>query len=439
MLININNSFSIFYEDGFCIWMDPWLETANYESWAALYKMNEFEKFVQSNPYSLPDLVYISHLHTDHYDIDFLNFLKTHIDLVIVIKDFKDGRLKKRLMEEIGPREIICLKEYENYNFKNASLMIVPQVSASSADAENQLEYDLDTSLIIETPDTIVFNEVDNPLHIEDYLNKVIPLSKWNHNSSKTKIGLIGYSGASDYPQSYLGIDRTAEREHVIDKTIKRFWEVSNLLKFDFVIPAGGTFILDGVLSPLNDFAPVPSHAEVQEKSRGDCKLINPIKSILQKSDEGWYISERRDGLVRIPVQNEAKSFFPSQEYAGVTREKLYALKSEVEIAMPDKLLSLFKSLKTQIKFMLHEEDPVFDKIESGAQKICDELWVFKQFSKDKEVLLEIHMHWEMLIKMLQGDLIWNELTFHCVYNRVPNKYEPDAMFALNLYKKLTR
>lgn len=436
MLVNINNSFSIFHEDDFCIWMDPWLEAANYGSWAALYNINEFENFIKCNPYPLPDLVYISHLHTDHYDVDFLKFLKRYLNLVIVIKDFKDGRLKKKITEEVGPSEIICLNEYASYEFKSANLMIVPQISASSADAENQLEYDLDTSLIIETQETILFNEVDNPLHIEDYRGLVIPLSKWNNNSPKTKIGLIGYSGASDYPQSYLGIDRKRERKQVIDRTVNRFWEVTNLLNLDYVFPAGGTFILDGVLNQLNDFAPIPNYLEVEEKSWGNCKLVNPEKNILKKSENGWYACERLDKLRRLPSVNETRSFFANRDYDETIRNELHILKSDVEQAMPDKVLNMFKNLKSQIKFILYEEDPDFEKIERCNQKTCDELYVFQEFSQDKVILLEIHMHWEMLQKMLKANLIWNELTFHCVYNRLPNKYEPDAVFALNLYKK---
>ena len=101
--------------------------------------------------------------------------------------------------------------------------MIVPQISASSAEQENQLEYDLDTSLIIETEDAIIFNEVDNPLHVDDYIHNVLPNSGWNNIKNKTKIGLIGYSGASDYPQSYLGIDRLIERQKLLTKPLSGF------------------------------------------------------------------------------------------------------------------------------------------------------------------------------------------------------------------------
>ena len=439
MIVNINNSFSIFAENDFCIWMDPWLDSANYGSWSALYEPEDFKTFVENSPYPFPDLVYISHLHTDHYDINFLNFLKNYFDLKIVIKDFKDGRLKKRITDEVNPSEILCLKEYEYFEFKSAKLMIVPQVSASSAETENQLEYDLDTSLIIETSDTLLFNEVDNPLHVEDYLNEVLPLSNWNTNGDKTRIGLIGYSGASDYPQSYLGIDRLNERKKIIDKTLDRFWTITKLLSLDYVIPAGGTFILDGNLDNLNQYTPVPKHHEIVEKSKGSSILLNPLAELMKFNNGVWLVENRSDSLERLPSVKRTEDFFEYKEYDSTQKDNLVSLQSEIEKKMPERLVDLFSKLETQIKFILHETDPLFEKIENGLLPVCDELMVFERFAKEKTINLNIHLHWQMLLQMMNGELVWNELTFHCIYNRVPNKYEPDAMFALNLYKSFSK
>ena len=69
-----------------CVWMDPWLESANYGSWAALYKVSEFEDFIRDCTYPLPDIVYISHLHTDHYDVEFLNFLNSTVIYEYLLK-----------------------------------------------------------------------------------------------------------------------------------------------------------------------------------------------------------------------------------------------------------------------------------------------------------------------------------------------------------------
>lgn len=439
MLANINNSFSILEVEDFCIWMDPWIESANYGSWGALYKEAEFECFISDLNYPLPDLVYISHLHTDHYDASFLRFLKTQCELKVFFKDFKDGRLKKRIIDEVGPIDIFTADEYCWYDFGQAKLMIIPQISASSADGDNQVEYDLDTSIIIQTPDALIFNEVDNPLHIEDYINEVLPRSGFNNIRDKVRVGLIGYSGASDYPQSYLKIDREQERKNVINKTIKRFCAVTEILDLDYVIPAGGTFILDGSLNRLNQFAPVPRFEEIEEIFAQKACLINPETYFLKKQGKDIFPEKRRDRCRRLPNANVEKVFFNTKDFKIVDQERLTRLQIEIESQMPEKLKNLFKEMRTRIRFKLLESDPDYDKIMRGCQKVVQEITVFEQFCLEKSIELDIYLHWEMLQLMMTGKLIWNELTFHCVYERKPNEYEPDAMFSLNLYKKFTR
>ena len=65
------NSFLDIQNEKIRILMDPWINTANEGSWAASAKGKEF--LFNSLIKKKIDYIYISHLHTDHFDLQFLN------------------------------------------------------------------------------------------------------------------------------------------------------------------------------------------------------------------------------------------------------------------------------------------------------------------------------------------------------------------------------
>ena len=162
---------------------------------------------------------------------------------------------------------------------------------------------------------------------------------------------------------------------------------------------------------------------------------MNPTSELLKSHGSSWLVENRTDKLKKLPVVNRNEVFFTHKKYSDNIKNELLSLKDSIEKSMPDKLANIFRCMKTQIKFALHENDPEFDKLDRGEQTPVDEFMVFSSFNKNKTIDLTIHLHWEMLLKMLTEKLIWNELTFHSVYDRRPNEYEPDAMLVLNLYK----
>ena len=66
-----NSFISVISKDNRTLWCDPWLSSANGGLWAP--SEISIENFI--NKYQLPNIVYLSHLHDDHFDIDFLNYL----------------------------------------------------------------------------------------------------------------------------------------------------------------------------------------------------------------------------------------------------------------------------------------------------------------------------------------------------------------------------
>ena len=68
------NSFIDIQSNNLRVFMDPWINTANEGSWAGSKNGNNF--ILKSLKEKKVDYIYISHLHTDHFDEKFLKKLK---------------------------------------------------------------------------------------------------------------------------------------------------------------------------------------------------------------------------------------------------------------------------------------------------------------------------------------------------------------------------
>ena len=77
--------------------MDPWINSANLGSWAGCNAKKFFNKKTKIQTI---DFIYISHLHSDHFDIKLLKYLKKiqKKKFKIIIKKFRDNRLKKKFL-----------------------------------------------------------------------------------------------------------------------------------------------------------------------------------------------------------------------------------------------------------------------------------------------------------------------------------------------------
>ena len=56
-------------------------------------------------------------------------------------------------------------------------------------------------------------------------------------------------------------------------------------------------------------------------------------------------------------------------------------------------------------------------------------------FDKRKKIKLKVHVYYKLLLGMIRSKVSWNEVQNHCLYERKPNKYDPDTVMWLNLYK----
>ena len=102
-------------------------------------------------------------------------------------------------------------------------MSIVPQLSSNSKEIDEQISYDLDTSILIHSNKTnkTFFNSVDNPLSIRNLKESKKSLQKKIFNKY---IDVVCFSvgAASEYPHCFTNINRAKEKQKVINESLNR-------------------------------------------------------------------------------------------------------------------------------------------------------------------------------------------------------------------------
>jgi len=419
--------------------MDPWINSANLGSWAGCNAKKFFNKKTKIQTI---DFIYISHLHSDHFDIKLLKYLKKKKKkkFKIIIKKFRDNRLKKKILSYnfLKKKDIIELENYEIYELKRDNYFcILPQLSASVT-INKLINYDLDTSCIFFNKDVKLYNQVDNPYSPLD-LKKIISHLKKIGIKNDYDMSFIPYCAASEYPQGYINLNRKSEKNKIIDKCLKIFYDTSKNIKTKYLVPAGGTYKLDLIYSKLNSYLAVPNNKQVIKKYKlfdknnkinildGEKYFFefNNRKMKLKKSYYKDYFKSYINKNGKDPLDNMIKNKFNSKKI----KNKLELLEKN----FGSKKLEIYTKLKTSISLEIYDKQPLkISQLKSYKKKVSHTIF---NNEKKKIITLKVHMSFKVLYLLINSIISWNELQALCLFERKPNIYEPDANFWLNLYK----
>ena len=434
---NYRNSFVDVQNQELRILMDPWINTANEGSWAGCNGLKYIIKSLKKKPV---DYVYISHLHTDHFDYKFLKDLIKHQKkkFSIIIKKFKDDRLKKKI-QSMNFKNIIDLEEYKFFRLgKFSNFLILPQLSASNT-SNAYINYDLDTSCIFQDRNVNLYNQVDNP-YSENDLKLVLKKLKDNKIDINFDLCFVPYCAASEYPQSFLKIDRKIEKNKIINQTLKRFFNISNLLRCKNIVPAGGSYQLDNIFYKLNKFLAIPSFHKIKKMMTS--KKISHFE--INNSNKNFYLFKSKK-LNLVP--NDSKNYFKNNFSFKTKNISYYNLndqfnKKEIKEKLEtlDKNLmefkkKLYQKTKTKIKFIIWKNHPFKIKNLNNNKNYVEHNVLENEIDKKKKNSLKVHIFYKALLSILENECSWNEIQNHCFFERKPNVFDPDVVFWVNLYK----
>jgi UDP-MurNAc hydroxylase len=218
--------------DGVTLLCDPWLsETGSFLASWHVFPPNDH---LPRAPLLAPDLVYVSHIHEDHYDREFL--AQVSKTATVLIPSFPDKRLRTQL-QELGFRSVVELQSFETFR-------VSPSVELTIVTKD--MPHWHDSALLIRAGDKAVLHQNDCKLS-ESQVTRVL--------DTVTQIDVLynQFSPANWYPMAY---HYAADKEQRIKRSEREQWmnvfvRYVELLRPRLVIPfAGPPALLDRSLLP---------------------------------------------------------------------------------------------------------------------------------------------------------------------------------------------
>ena len=230
---------------------DPWFTEGIYDgSWFHFPKIeNPLESIGDV------DFIYISHIHPDHYDSDFLKiyFRKYGTKKILIANHLPNHLAGKMRADGIEPTIL-----NDKLTIGNTTVEIVPHKTGSISD--------IDSAIVIK------YQSSSNKLHCVVNANDIIFDEEMRSNlkfvANEVDILLCGYTGAGPYPQTYFDSSDNQLNIEANNKKMAFFERYKTLVKAidaKVNIPFAGKYILGGKLVGINDFRGVADPIEVLE------------------------------------------------------------------------------------------------------------------------------------------------------------------------------
>ena len=388
-----------------------------------------------------PNLIYISHLHTDHYDIQILSKYTNKKNTKILIKKFKDQRLKKKILS-LGYSKIIELEAWKTFDFKGYELTIVPCDQMVNSGISGQIQYDLDTSIIVYNKNSNVcfYNHVDNPCS-----SKIIKAVKIFCKKKYGKIDIVSMAprSACEYPQMFLSIKDESKKKIQREINLKSLINTNRNLKIlsaKNYIPAGGNFILYGKFSHHQKFVAHPTTDQIDNFFKktnfnyfniDNCGQVELRNGKVTSYHKGKKINENvflKEGILKKKKYEYQKinSIKKIDEYFEKAKNNYYRLSNIFKLNINFEInIFLYKNLKTNIN------GNIINK------KIFKEYSLKNIKAKSLPNKLDLHLDAKLFYSLIAQKTNWNMATGGSliIFNRKPNIHIPDITFSLNFLR----
>jgi UDP-MurNAc hydroxylase len=198
------------------------------------------------------DLIYVSHIHPDHYDNLFLKRYFARYGLKeVIIADHKPNHLAGKMRGDAIAASVLAGPK----KIGNTTIEILPHKTGSV--------YDIDSAIVLRYFDGRRQHCVVNA---NDIVFDDAMLEALQDNAREVDILLCGYTGAGPYPQTYFDLEdprlmlaADAKRQDFFE----RYKRLTRAMNAKANIPFAGKYILGGKLAQLNDHRGVADATEV--------------------------------------------------------------------------------------------------------------------------------------------------------------------------------
>ena len=410
--------------NGFKILTDPWFTDGVYDgTWYQFPKIDPFD-FI-----SKPDLIYISHIHPDHYDAIFLSkLIEKYGEIKILIPDINPNYLLFKGKSD--GLELLPIRHYKN---DKVEIFIEEQDTGSIAD--------IDSALIIKELSTgNVLLNLNDCIYDQSHTDKLNGIIK--NIGNKLDLLALGYTGAGPYPQTYISLDD--ERDLLVSEADKkkqnffeRYKQYTQTFKAHYNLPFAGEYILGGKHHYLNDYRGVADAYEIKSIDDKAVVLlaggeIDLVTDKITKERDALYniqdIKDRINDLKEIPYDYEKEIFLPIDKINFMRLLKTASLKAHQKIETDEEYHFIFSILdkdgQIKLRFDLNIQDNSITQIQ-----LDDEIR-HSEFS-------EIRMDYRYLYGLLTTVYHWNnaEVGSHYFVNRYPlNNFKRSVQSYLNFF-----
>lgn len=227
---------------------DPWFTEGIYDgSWFHYPKVLDPIKSIGD-----VDLIYISHIHPDHYDVTFLRkYFSVYGLKEVIIADHDPNYLAGKMRADGIKASILP----DGRRIGNTEIRILPHKTGSTSD--------IDSAIVIKYFEGARSHCVVNA---NDIIFDDTMISSLKAAANEPDILLCGYTGAGPYPQTYFDLSNPRFREEATKKKLAffaRYKRLTDSMNAKVNIPFAGKYLLGGRLVALNKYRGVADQTEV--------------------------------------------------------------------------------------------------------------------------------------------------------------------------------
>ena len=395
---------------------DPWFTDGIFDGAWYLYSNNK-------DPFSAIgdcDYIYISHIHSDHYDPIFLRkYCEKFGEKLLVIGDFESNYLEKSIQHDGFKHQV------------NTGPLKLGQTVISVFPHETGSPSDIDSACLVEY---FAEDRVHRVLNINDCIFDPVFLSNFS-KFGQLDILLLSYTGAGPYPQTYFELD---DPELLVAAKSKKSQFIEQYLKIAEVVPAkvripfAGQYLLGGKLSHLNSYrgvsdsyeiGQIDSSAVILNDYEGSIDTVSfkatGTKACLTSTQE---IDERLLEIKKQPMDYEAIPEWMISNKVLVSLLSSALIRASRKSECNQDYFFCFKLPEGNSAVLNARKD-------SGMPLVVtsDGLDVYTPRS-------EVELDYRYLFGLLTGVFHWNnaESGSHLQVRRIPNTFSRDAQNFLN-------
>ena len=399
--------------EGSRLLVDPWLNDGVFEgSWCHAPALSHSIDDLQD-----VDMIYVSHIHPDHFDDRFFDFRR---DIPVIVLDRERNFLRSRL-ESLGFTNLVLGEDGKQFELREFKLTLYAPFTAHNF-FDAKVGNVIDSALLIESGGVRAINFNDNT-PTPDACRRL------REELESIDLAMLNYNGAGPYPACFDNLSheqKVSESKRILERNLDYMALQLEELRPKFCLPFAGAYVLGGRLADKN---PVLGTMTWEECASGLLERSVPTEVVLMR--EGATLNVATGSVVPEyePLDMAAVEEYIRQDLTGLTYP--YERDPKPDFDLLDKDVQRAAELMRQRAQQWGLETSFSVRVRAGAE------WnIVQREDRAAQRILVCDLDPRLLRRILDRKANWNsaEIGCHIKFDRKPNIYEPDLHTMLQLF-----